>query len=116
MSTSTTDRVPSEHRSDPGDPWRGFAGQVWRNTIDPRAFVQDNYRPYEGDGAFLTGATERTRTLWARLTAMFAEEGTALANVCHTPRRLSIPFDVTGLTAAAIINQDLGSAPPAYPA
>jgi hypothetical protein len=47
-------------------------------------------------------------------TAMFAEEGMALANVCHDPRRLSIPFQVTGLTAAAIINQDLGEAPPAY--
>lgn len=47
-------------------------------------------------------------------TAMFAEEGMRLANVCHTPRRLSIPFQVTGLTGAALINQDLGEAPPAY--
>jgi len=47
-------------------------------------------------------------------TALFAEEGVALANVCHDPRRLSIDFAVTGLTAAAIINQDFGEAPPAY--
>jgi hypothetical protein len=47
-------------------------------------------------------------------TAIFAEEGVALANVCHDPRRLSIDFAVTGLTAAAIINQDFGEAPPAY--
>ena len=47
-------------------------------------------------------------------TALFAEEGVALANVCHDPRRLSIAFSVTGLTAAAIINQDFGEAPPAY--
>lgn len=47
-------------------------------------------------------------------TAMFAEEGIALANVCHDPRRISMPFAVTGLTAAAIINQDFGEAPPAY--
>lgn len=46
-------------------------------------------------------------------TALFAEEGVALANVCHTPRRLSLDFDVTGLTADALINQDFGSAPPA---
>lgn len=47
-------------------------------------------------------------------TALFAEEGIALANVCHDPRRLSIDFAVTGLTAAAVINQDFGEAPPAY--
>lgn len=47
-------------------------------------------------------------------TAIFVEEGIALANVCHDPRRISIDFSVTGLTAAAIINQDFGEAPPAY--
>jgi hypothetical protein len=47
-------------------------------------------------------------------TAIFAEEGVALANVCHDPRRLSLDFAVTGLTAAALINQDFGEAPPAY--
>lgn len=47
-------------------------------------------------------------------TALFAEEGVALANVCNTPRRLSLGFEVTGLTADAIINQDFGAAPPAY--
>jgi hypothetical protein len=47
-------------------------------------------------------------------TALFAEEGIALANVCHDPRRLSITFSVTGLTAAALINQDFGAAPPEY--
>lgn len=47
-------------------------------------------------------------------TAIFVEEGIALANVCHDPRRISIDFSVTGLTAAAIINQDFGEEPPAY--
>lgn len=47
-------------------------------------------------------------------TAIFVEEGIALANVCHDPRRISIDFSVTGLTAAALINQDFGEAPPAY--
>lgn len=47
-------------------------------------------------------------------TALFAEEGVALANVCHDPRRISIDFAVSGLTAAAIINQDFGEEPPLY--
>lgn len=48
-------------------------------------------------------------------TALFAEEGVALANICHTPRLLTIPFNVSGLTAAAFINQDFGEAPPLVP-
>lgn len=47
-------------------------------------------------------------------TAVFAEEGVALANVCHDPRRISFDFAVTGLTASAIINQDFGEPAPAY--
>jgi hypothetical protein len=48
-------------------------------------------------------------------TALFAEEGVALANICHTPRRLTIPFNVSGLTASANINQHFGVAPPLVP-
>lgn len=49
-------------------------------------------------------------------TALFAEEGVALANVCHDPRRLSIDLAVTGLTADAVINRDFGEATVAYTA
>jgi len=55
--------VPSD------DPWRSFRGQVWRDSIDTRRFIQDNYTPYEGDAGFLAGPTERTKGIWARLTA-----------------------------------------------
>jgi hypothetical protein len=44
-------------------------------------------------------------------TAMFAEEGIALANVCHDPRRISFDLCVSGNTAAAIIEQCFGQAP-----
>lgn len=59
---------------DVGDPWRGFRGESWRESIKPRMFLQENYSPYEGDEGFLAGATERTTKLWARLTAMFPRE------------------------------------------
>lgn len=49
-------------------------------------------------------------------TAIFVEEGVALANVCHDPRRISFDFAVTGLTAAAVINRDFGEAGVAYTA
>jgi formate C-acetyltransferase len=58
----------------PDDAWRGFRGQVWRDSIDTRRFIQDNYTPYEGDAGFLTGPTERTTGIWAGLTAMFTVE------------------------------------------
>ena len=66
--------TPGATAPDPTDAWRGFAGRAWRDTIDPRAFLQDNYTPYEGDATFLSGPTERTTALWARLTAMFPQE------------------------------------------
>ena len=60
--------VPSD------DSWRSFRGQVWRDSIDTRRFIQDNYTPYEGDAGFLAGPTGRTKGIWARLTAMFPAE------------------------------------------
>ncbi|WIN00576.1 formate C-acetyltransferase [Actinoplanes oblitus] len=56
------------------DPWRGFTGDGWRTGIAVRDFIQANYTPYEGDAAFLTGATDRTRGIWAKLSAMFPAE------------------------------------------
>ena len=37
-----------------------FAPGRWQDEIDVRDFVQPNYTPYDGDGAFLAGPTERT--------------------------------------------------------
>ncbi|MGW4536445.1 formate C-acetyltransferase [Streptomyces chartreusis] len=54
--------------------WRGFSGQRWRDVIDVRDFIQANYTPYEGDPGFLTGPTERTRTVWDKVSALFPEE------------------------------------------
>lgn len=45
-------------------------------------------------------------------TGLFTEEGISLMNMCYAPKRISIPVDVTGLTAAAFINQDYGVIPP----
>lgn len=43
--------------------WEGFVPGVWQDTIDVRDFIQRNYTPYEGDGAFLAGPTARTAKL-----------------------------------------------------
>src|SRR6187200_1896827 len=57
-----------------GTPWEGFGGALWQKEINVRAFIQLNYTPYEGDDSFLAPATERTKQIWDRLTALFVEE------------------------------------------
>ena len=56
------------------DAWAGFRGVRWREQVDVRGFVQDNYTPYEGGAEFLAGPTERTSRLWAGLEELFVEE------------------------------------------
>lgn len=47
--------------------WEGFQPGAWQDTIDVRDFIQKNYTPYEGGGAFLTPPTERTENLMGKL-------------------------------------------------
>ena len=54
--------------------WRGFAPGTWQSQVDVRDFIQRNYTPYEGDGGFLQGATERTRGIWETLQPLLAKE------------------------------------------
>ncbi len=49
------------------EPWREFKSGLWEDRIDVRDFIQANYRPYDGDFAFLKGPTSRTETLWSKL-------------------------------------------------
>ena len=45
--------------------WHSFEPGKWsQDEVDVRDFIQRNYTPYEGDGAFLAPATEATRKLW----------------------------------------------------
>ena len=54
--------------------WEGFVGNGWRDRIDVRTFIQDNYTPYEGDESFLSGPTERTERMSERVRVLFREE------------------------------------------
>ena len=89
----------------PDEPWRGFTGQAWRDSIDTRRFIQDNYTPYDGDAGFLAGPTERTKGVWARLTAMFpAERERGVYDVdAHTPSSITAhgPGSSTGTPSSS---------------
>jgi formate C-acetyltransferase len=55
--------------------WRGFTPGSWESRVNVREFIQRNYTPYEGDGGFLQGPTDRTRALWnSHLLPLLARE------------------------------------------
>ncbi|MCI6242222.1 MAG: formate C-acetyltransferase [Agathobacter sp.] len=54
--------------------WDGFEGRLWKEEINVRQFIQDNYTPYEGNEDFLEGPTEATEKLWAALQKLQKEE------------------------------------------
>ncbi len=53
---------------------REFETGLWQTEINVRDFIQQNYKPYEGDASFLKPATARTTKIWDKLQAMFIEE------------------------------------------
>ena len=54
--------------------WNGFNGGVWQDEINVRDFIQQNYKEYCGDEAFLSKATERTENLMAKVQELFRKE------------------------------------------
>ena len=54
--------------------WNGFKGTKWREDIDTRDFILNNYTPYDGDESFLEGPTEATDKLWGKLGELQKEE------------------------------------------
>jgi formate C-acetyltransferase len=68
--TSTVERPTTT----PLAPWRGFAGDGWRENIDVAGFIGANVHPYAGPKDFLAGPTQRTTELWQGLAPLFAAE------------------------------------------
>lgn len=54
--------------------WNGFNGGLWQDEINVRDFIQTNYKEYCGDDSFLSGATERTDSLMAKVQDLFRQE------------------------------------------
>ncbi|MDD5993931.1 MAG: formate C-acetyltransferase [Clostridiales bacterium] len=54
--------------------WEGFSGRLWKEEINVRDFIQNNYKPYDGDESFLAGPTEATNKLWGKLQELQKEE------------------------------------------
>ncbi len=56
------------------DQWEGFSGRLWKEEVNVRDFIQNNYTPYDGDESFLAGPTEATDKLWGKLKELQKEE------------------------------------------
>ena len=83
--------------------WNGFKGRLWKEEVNVRDFIQNNYKPYDGDESFLAGPTEATDKLWGKLQELQKEErakGGVLDMETHV---------VSGLTAygAGYIDEEL---------
>ncbi len=51
-----------------------FNTGIWDKEINVRDFIQRNYTPYYGDESFLCAPTERTKSLWDKLSGMMKIE------------------------------------------
>ena len=85
------------------DQWNGFKGRLWKEEVNVRDFIQNNYKPYDGDESFLAGPNEATDKLWGKLQELQKEErakGGVLDMETHV---------VSGLTAygAGYIDEEL---------
>ena len=54
--------------------WIGFKGEKWKNEINVRNFILENYKEYKGTGDFLCGPTKRTEELMKKVNNLFSEE------------------------------------------
>ncbi|CAO97194.1 Formate acetyltransferase 1 [Erwinia tasmaniensis Et1/99] len=77
--------------------WEDFTPGEWQNSVNVRDFIQTNYTPYDGDEAFLTGASEATTSLWDKVM-----EGIKLENRTHAP----VDFDTD--LASTITSHEAG--------
>ncbi len=81
-----------------------FINGNWNTEIDVRDFIQKNYTPYDGDGAFLADPTERTKKLWDELSRLLEEERKAPGRVLDADTRV-----ISGITShdAGYIDKEL---------
>lgn len=54
--------------------WRDFLGFKWKQNIDVRDFIANNYTEYLGDDSFLEGPTDATTKLWDEVMELTKKE------------------------------------------
>ena len=54
--------------------WDGFNLGNWSEVIDVRDFIQQNYKPYEGNEEFLVDSSDKTKSLWKKTSDLIQDE------------------------------------------
>ena len=70
--------------------YENFKGQIWKDEINVRNFIQENYTPYEGDESFLVGMSEKTKKLHHIVDEMIKKEVTENYRNADTTRFATI--------------------------
>ena len=55
------------------DSYRSFKGEKWKESIDVRDFIINNYTLYEGDDSFLAGISPKTKKVWEKCEKLIKE-------------------------------------------
>ena len=71
-----------------------FKKGSWCEEINVRDFIQRNYTPYDGDGGFLAGPTERTKKLWDEVSVLLERERMAPGRVLDADTKI-----ISGITS-----------------
>ncbi len=83
--------------------WNGFKGRLWKEEVNVRDFIQNNYKPYDGDSSFLAGPTSATSKLFDEFQKLQkAEHNKKSVGLDGKERSGVLDMDtdiVTGLTA-----------------
>jgi len=46
--------------------WKNFKGDTWKNEINVRDFIVNNYDKYDGNESFLAGISDKTSKVWSK--------------------------------------------------
>ena len=83
--------------------WNGFKGRLWKEEVNVRDFIQNNYTPYDGDEKFLAGPTAATKKLFDELQKLQKAEHDKVSVGLDGKQRTGVleleTEVVTGLTA-----------------
>ena len=81
-----------------------FVKGPWTEQVNVRDFIQKNYTPYDGDGSFLAGPTQRTKKLWEELSELLEKERNAPGRVLDADTKI-----ISGITSheAGYIDREL---------
>lgn len=54
--------------------WNLFKGETWKEKVDVKSFILENYQEYTEDESFLESTTEKTNQLWKQCQELLKQE------------------------------------------